>query len=316
VPASIGPVDVTTFGCVLLHVRDPFLALARGAALARERVVVTELLAGVPRVLARPLRARGHAASRAMVARGTRARRAARAVEPGLRARRESWRPHARPGGASDPVASAASSHLLDFEVERVTYHFQREASGVVPMYTVVARRNRGPCGLTPTFRAGDDASLMSGLRTSVAGRGAGDRESAARLAFLGIAARGGTRGDRAPHRRASGRPFRETGTGKSTLLLSQLSGHHVAFTRDDVGDGDSLPEVRASPLLRREVVEFVVGSTQETLPVPPFHASPRRRRHRRAARIPLRAPRVLLPSIRTSRPARCWCSTTSTSAR
>ena len=62
-----------------------------------------------------------------------------------------------------------------------------------------------------------------------------------------------------------------ETGTGKSTLLLSQLSGHHVAFTRDDVGDGDSLPEVRSSPLLRREIVEFVVGSTQETLPAHRF---------------------------------------------
>jgi hypothetical protein len=57
-----------------------------------------------------------------------------------------------------------------------------------------------------------------------------------------------------------------ETGAGKSTLLLSQLSGHHIVFTRDDTGDGDSLPEVRASPLLRRQVVEFVVGPTQETL--------------------------------------------------
>jgi hypothetical protein len=62
-----------------------------------------------------------------------------------------------------------------------------------------------------------------------------------------------------------------ETGTGKSTLLLSHLSAHHTVFTKDDAGDGDSLAEVRASPLLRRETVEFVVGPTQVTLPAHRF---------------------------------------------
>ena len=58
-----------------------------------------------------------------------------------------------------------------------------------------------------------------------------------------------------------------ETGTGKSTLLLSHLSARHTVFTVDDSGAGDSLTVVRDSPLLRREVVEFVVGPTQRTLP-------------------------------------------------
>jgi predicted O-methyltransferase YrrM len=58
-----------------------------------------------------------------------------------------------------------------------------------------------------------------------------------------------------------------ETGTGKSTLLLSHLSAHHVVFTDDDAGRGDSLALVRAAPLLRTGVVEFVVGPTQRTLP-------------------------------------------------
>src|SRR5262249_54154399 len=44
VPEAIGPVDVTTFGCVLLHVRDPFLALASALRLTRQTVVVTEPL--------------------------------------------------------------------------------------------------------------------------------------------------------------------------------------------------------------------------------------------------------------------------------
>ena len=70
--------------------------------------------------------------------------------------------------------------------------------------------------------------------------------------------------------RHATTRPLEhsaETGTGKSTLLLSQLSQHHLVFTRDDAGDGDSLREVQASSLLRRDAVEFVVGPTQHTLP-------------------------------------------------
>jgi SAM-dependent methyltransferase len=42
VPQAVGEVDVVTFGCVLLHLRDPYRALASAARLAREAVVVTE----------------------------------------------------------------------------------------------------------------------------------------------------------------------------------------------------------------------------------------------------------------------------------
>lgn len=44
VPEAIGPVDLSTFGCVLLHLRDPFLALQNALRLTRETVVVTEPL--------------------------------------------------------------------------------------------------------------------------------------------------------------------------------------------------------------------------------------------------------------------------------
>jgi len=68
----------------------------------------------------------------------------------------------------------------------------------------------------------------------------------------------------------AGERPVRasaETGTGRSTLLFSHLSARHLVFTKDDRGAGDSLADVQASDLLRREAVEFVLGPTQETLP-------------------------------------------------
>jgi hypothetical protein len=42
VPAAIGPVDVCMYGAILLHLRDPVLALANGARLAREAIVVTD----------------------------------------------------------------------------------------------------------------------------------------------------------------------------------------------------------------------------------------------------------------------------------
>jgi len=54
-----------------------------------------------------------------------------------------------------------------------------------------------------------------------------------------------------------------ETGTGKSTLLLSHLSRQHLVFALDY---GDSLTNVRNSPLLRSEAVTFVEGATQATL--------------------------------------------------
>ena len=56
-----------------------------------------------------------------------------------------------------------------------------------------------------------------------------------------------------------------ETGAGASTLLFSHLSEHHTVFAVDD-GSG-SITNVRRSPLLLRDVVTFVEGPTQVTLP-------------------------------------------------
>ena len=42
VPEGIGIVDVATFGCLLLHLRDPFQALANVLPRVRETVIITE----------------------------------------------------------------------------------------------------------------------------------------------------------------------------------------------------------------------------------------------------------------------------------
>lgn len=43
VPKEIGPVDIATFGAILLHLRDPFQALFNVLQLTRETVIVTDL---------------------------------------------------------------------------------------------------------------------------------------------------------------------------------------------------------------------------------------------------------------------------------
>jgi hypothetical protein len=74
--------------------------------------------------------------------------------------------------------------------------------------------------------------------------------------------------------RHAAVRPIRhsmETGSGASTLLLSHASRNHTVFALD--GGTGSISGVKASPLLRREVVTFVEGPTQLTLPAHVFSA-------------------------------------------
>jgi SAM-dependent methyltransferase len=43
IPPGLGPFDISTLGCVLEHVRDPFSVLENVARLTKETVVVTEL---------------------------------------------------------------------------------------------------------------------------------------------------------------------------------------------------------------------------------------------------------------------------------
>ncbi len=66
----------------------------------------------------------------------------------------------------------------------------------------------------------------------------------------------------------ARGRRIRasaETGSGASTLLFSHLSERHTVFALD--GGSGSVANVRRSPLLRPNVVTFVEGPSQATLP-------------------------------------------------
>jgi hypothetical protein len=60
-----------------------------------------------------------------------------------------------------------------------------------------------------------------------------------------------------------------ETGSGASTLLFSHVSEDHTVFAVD--GGTGSIRSIETSPFLRREVVTFVEGPTQVTLPLHAF---------------------------------------------
>ena len=59
-----------------------------------------------------------------------------------------------------------------------------------------------------------------------------------------------------------------ETGSGKTTVLLSHLADHHLCFTCDDRGiPRGSIDFVQNCPLFRFDKITFVLGPTQRTLP-------------------------------------------------
>jgi hypothetical protein len=120
VPAAIGPVDVATFCAVLLHTRDPFQALFNGSRLARDTVVVTEIVVGD---------AEADAGSR-----------------PAMR-----FVPDHRVGNPNDtwwflnPRIVQAWLGVLGFEETTVTFHTQGgPIAGQQPFFTVVGRRTKG----------------------------------------------------------------------------------------------------------------------------------------------------------------------------
>ena len=123
VPAEIGPVDVTTFCAVLLHVRDPFQALFNGCRLARETVVVTEIVVGDPHGDANGVGDR-----------------------PAMR-----FVPDHRVGNPHDtwwflnPRIVQAWLGVLGFEDTTVTFHTQGgPVAGQQPFFTVGGRRTKG----------------------------------------------------------------------------------------------------------------------------------------------------------------------------
>jgi hypothetical protein len=120
IPEEIGRVELATYGNVLRHFRDPFLALERGLRLTTESVIVTEnpsLRYSLPQMAASLLKP-----NMAFLPNFER-------VQP-----RESW-------WHFTPAVIRKMLGVLGFEDTSVRYHVQRFAGRRKPLFTVVGRR-------------------------------------------------------------------------------------------------------------------------------------------------------------------------------
>jgi hypothetical protein len=123
IPAEIGPVDVSVFGSILLHLRDPFLALQNALRLTRETVIVTDMLSR-KHFLQMLLRFPG-------LARMT--------FLPHQRGHR-----HAGTWWALSPALIKRFLGILGFEATRVSFHRQLFRGHTRLLFTVVGRRTKG----------------------------------------------------------------------------------------------------------------------------------------------------------------------------
>ena len=131
IPASIGQVDISTACSILLHVRDPFLALQKALALTRETVIVTE--GAEVTNLPNPLRQLRSVLPNRFAAPAMRFQPNWRAMEP-----KETW-------WRLSPELIQRFIGVLGFERSEVTYHYQtyRRGNLRVPLrqFTVVGHR-------------------------------------------------------------------------------------------------------------------------------------------------------------------------------
>ena len=119
---ALGPVDISVFGSILLHLRDPFLALHNAAQITGETMIVAELLPGA------------HPLSRVFSLFMGRTMQ----FKPRFAKNRpwETW-------WNLPPRIVVEFLGVLGFERSVVTYHSQRLQGRRMPMYTVVATRTK-----------------------------------------------------------------------------------------------------------------------------------------------------------------------------
>lgn len=129
IPEAIGPVDISVFGSILLHVRDPFLALQNALQLTREKVIVTDML---PR------------------------RQFYQMLLPWLGRPKMTFLPEhksQRHGGTWWEISPSAIRQflgVLGFEETTVSYHRQKFQGETRLLFTVVGKRTRPAAILCP----------------------------------------------------------------------------------------------------------------------------------------------------------------------
>ena len=126
---ALGPVDISVFGSILLHLRDPFLALHNAAQITTETMIVCDLLPGA------------HALSRLL---GLLMGRSMQ-FKPRFAKNRpwETW-------WNLPPKLVTEFLGVLGFEKTVLTYHTQLLKGRRMPMYTLVATRTKPTIPIAP----------------------------------------------------------------------------------------------------------------------------------------------------------------------
>ena len=156
IPEAIGPVDISTFGSILLHLRDPFQALYSALRLTRETVIVTELhpdqsapvVSAAPPLLGKLYLGLSRQIERFLTKRGL--------IPPATVVVQNPGRMYFVPNPHEDFSAQTATWWIFTPEVmccflgvlgfgdQVLTEHFQTFQGKRMRLYTVVAKRTRG----------------------------------------------------------------------------------------------------------------------------------------------------------------------------
>jgi SAM-dependent methyltransferase len=117
IPSAIGAVDIAVYGSILLHLRDPFLALQNGLRLTTQSVIVSEVLRGQIQKTTEPFL--GLLPD-------------AKTVEP-----KDAW-------WDIRPEWIVRAIGILGFENVKINYHTQKYEGRDIELYTVVGQRTHG----------------------------------------------------------------------------------------------------------------------------------------------------------------------------
>jgi hypothetical protein len=117
IPEAIGPVDIAVYGAILLHLRDPFLALQNGLKLTTDTVIVVEGLRGQRQATTEPF---------------LELLPEAKTVEP-----KDTW-------WDIRPEWVVRAIGVLGFEDVKIHYHTQKYEGRDIELYTVVGKRTHG----------------------------------------------------------------------------------------------------------------------------------------------------------------------------
>lgn len=131
IPESIGPVHISTFGSILLHLRDPFLALQKAAKITTETMIVTDVMPNYFKQVPTFGRYRLFKSIFWQILKPS----MVFLPDPSTKYPNDTW-------WNLPPKTICTFLNMLGFPKQEIIYHTQKHKNHQVPLYTVVGRRS------------------------------------------------------------------------------------------------------------------------------------------------------------------------------